>query len=265
MTAAASLGARPAQAFWRVYWPQTLPGVGAGGLLVFILALGFYITPALVGGRSGQLIASMIAYHMQSSLNWGLAAALGGLLLAFVLVLYLVYGPPGGHRADEAGLEMTPRGAWERAGRIAYLTFCTAVFVFLIAPIVVIVPLSFNADPTSPYRGNAAPGAARLFAALVPDCDGRPEWVRACSTACSSACLPPPWRPRSARLRRWTDESCSAGSLGDHGPADLPDDHPGDHLGGRHVLLLLELGLTQTHLGLIWPTPRWARRLSSSR
>ena len=91
MTAAASLGARPAQAFWRVYWPQTLPGVGAGGLLVFILALGFYITPALVGGRSGQLIASMIAYHMQSSLNWGLAAALGGLLLAFVLVLYLVY------------------------------------------------------------------------------------------------------------------------------------------------------------------------------
>ena len=91
MSAAASLGASPAQAFWRVYWPQTLPGVGAGALLVFILATGFYITPALVGGRSGQLIASMVAYHIQQSLNWGLAAALGGLLLAFVLVLYLVY------------------------------------------------------------------------------------------------------------------------------------------------------------------------------
>ena len=91
MSAAASLGASTAQAFWRVYWPQSLPGVGAGSLLVFILAIGYYITPALVGGRSGQLISNMIAYHMQSSLNWGLAAALGGLLLAFVLVLYLVY------------------------------------------------------------------------------------------------------------------------------------------------------------------------------
>ena len=91
MSAAASLGASTAQAFWRVYWPQSLPGVGAGSLLVFILAIGYYITPALVGGRSGQLISNMIAYHMQSSLNWGLAAALGGLLLAFVLVLYLAY------------------------------------------------------------------------------------------------------------------------------------------------------------------------------
>ncbi len=91
MSAAASLGASAVQAFWRVYWPQTLPGVGAGSLLVFILAIGYYITPALVGGQSGQLIANMIAYHMQTSLNWGLAAALGGLLLAFVLGLYLVY------------------------------------------------------------------------------------------------------------------------------------------------------------------------------
>ena len=91
MSAAASLGASAVQAFWRVYWPQTLPGVGAGSLLVFILAIGYYITPALVGGRSGQLISNMIAYHMQTSLNWGLAAAIGGLLLAFVLVLYLVY------------------------------------------------------------------------------------------------------------------------------------------------------------------------------
>ena len=71
--------------------PRPLPGVGAGSLLVFILATGYYITPALVGGRSGQLIANMIAYHMQSSLNWGLAAALGGLLLAFVGVFCLFY------------------------------------------------------------------------------------------------------------------------------------------------------------------------------
>ncbi len=91
MSAAASLGAGPFQAFRKVYWPQTLPGVGAGSLLVFILAIGFYITPALVGGSTGQLISNMIAYHMQTSLNWGLAAALGGILLAGVLVLYVVY------------------------------------------------------------------------------------------------------------------------------------------------------------------------------
>ncbi len=91
MKAAASLGSGPFRAFWRVYWPQTLPGVGAGSLLVFILAIGFYITPAIVGGSSGQLISNQIAYHMQSSLNQGLAAALGGLLLAGVGVLYLVY------------------------------------------------------------------------------------------------------------------------------------------------------------------------------
>ena len=91
MRAAASLGATPLQAFLRVYWPQSLPGVGAGALLVFILAIGYYITPALVGGSDGQLISNMIAYHMQTSLNWGLAAALGGLLLAGVLVLYALY------------------------------------------------------------------------------------------------------------------------------------------------------------------------------
>ncbi len=89
--AAASLGAGPVQGFLRVYWPQTLPGVGAGSLLVFILAIGYYITPALVGGSTGQLIANMIAYHMQTSLNWSMAAALGGIVLACVVGLYLLY------------------------------------------------------------------------------------------------------------------------------------------------------------------------------
>ena len=91
MAAAASLGANPVQGFLRVYLPQTLPGIGAGGLLVFILAIGYYITPALVGGRSGQLISNMIAYHVQTSLNWGLAAALSSILLVAVIGLYLIY------------------------------------------------------------------------------------------------------------------------------------------------------------------------------
>lgn len=89
--AARSLGATPSIAFIKVYMPLTLPGIGAGALLTFILSIGFYITPALVGGRSGQMISNMIAYHMQTSLNWGMAAALGGLLLAVVLGLFYVF------------------------------------------------------------------------------------------------------------------------------------------------------------------------------
>ncbi|AVF59908.1 ABC transporter permease [Vibrio diabolicus] len=89
--AARSLGATPFIAFMKVYMPLTLPGIGAGALLTFILSIGFYITPALVGGRSGQMISNMIAYHMQTSLNWGMAGALGGLLLFVVLVLFYMF------------------------------------------------------------------------------------------------------------------------------------------------------------------------------
>lgn len=89
--AARSLGANPVVAFFRVYLPQTVAGIGAGGILVFILSIGYYITPALIGGSSGQLISNFIAYHMQSSLNWSLAAALGGILLVAVLILYYFF------------------------------------------------------------------------------------------------------------------------------------------------------------------------------
>ena len=89
--AAKSLGANDWIAFWRVYFPQSVPGIGAGAVLVFILSIGYYITPELVGGTSGIFISNRIAYHISSSLNWGLAAALGTLLLVAVLVLFVVY------------------------------------------------------------------------------------------------------------------------------------------------------------------------------
>ncbi len=89
--AARSLGASSWTAFRRIYLPQTVPGIGAGALLVFILAVGYYITPALVGGSTGQLISNLIAFHMQKSLNWSLAAALASLLLGGVLILYWLY------------------------------------------------------------------------------------------------------------------------------------------------------------------------------
>ncbi|MFZ5672501.1 MAG: ABC transporter permease [Pseudomonadota bacterium] len=89
--AATSLGASPFTAFRRVYFPLTVPGIFAGSSLVFILCTGYFITPALVGGQNGQLISNIIAYHMQQSLNWGLAAALSTLLLVMIGVVYILY------------------------------------------------------------------------------------------------------------------------------------------------------------------------------
>lgn len=91
MKAAQNLGATPTLAFIRVYMPQTIPGIGAGCILVFIVAIGYYITPELVGGKDGRLIGNMVAYHMQRSLNWGLAAAMGSILLVAILALYWLY------------------------------------------------------------------------------------------------------------------------------------------------------------------------------
>jgi putative spermidine/putrescine transport system permease protein len=91
MRAAASLGAPPASAFLRVYLPLSLPGVSAGGLLVFILALGYYITPALVGGPQDQMLSYFIAYFASQVTNWGMAAALSATLLVLVLLLYALY------------------------------------------------------------------------------------------------------------------------------------------------------------------------------
>ncbi len=91
LRAAKSLGATNWTAFWRVYFPQSVPGIGAGSILVFILAIGYYITPELVGGTDGTFISNRIAYHISSSLNWGLAASLGTALLVIVLALYWVY------------------------------------------------------------------------------------------------------------------------------------------------------------------------------
>ncbi|MGC8203520.1 ABC transporter permease [Aliiroseovarius sp. PTFE2010] len=91
MRAAMSMGSRPIPAFLRIYLPMSLPGLSAGALLVFIISVGYYITPALVGGTDGQMISNIIAFHMQQSNNWELAAALGSLLLALILILYWLY------------------------------------------------------------------------------------------------------------------------------------------------------------------------------
>jgi putative spermidine/putrescine transport system permease protein len=91
LRAAVSLGSTPLQAFFRVYVPQTYPGIGAGALLVFILALGYYVTPALLGGADDQMLSYYIARYTNVEINWGMACALGTLLLIATLVLYGLY------------------------------------------------------------------------------------------------------------------------------------------------------------------------------
>jgi putative spermidine/putrescine transport system permease protein len=91
MRAAISLGASPLTAFLRVYLPLTMPGLASGILLVFISALGFYITPALIGGAGDQMIGAFIAHYINDTVNWGMAAALGAMLLASASLVFLVY------------------------------------------------------------------------------------------------------------------------------------------------------------------------------
>ncbi|TMH13941.1 MAG: ABC transporter permease, partial [Betaproteobacteria bacterium] len=91
LRAAVSLGSPPLAAFFRVYVPQTYPGIGAGALLVFILSIGYYVTPALLGGADDQMLSYYIAQYTNVNVNWGMACALGALLLAATLVLYAIY------------------------------------------------------------------------------------------------------------------------------------------------------------------------------
>ena len=91
MRAALNLGASPLHAFYKVYMPNSVPGISAGCMLVFIIAIGYYITPELVGGKDGQMIGNWIAYHLKTTLNWGLCASLGAILLAVMTVLYWAY------------------------------------------------------------------------------------------------------------------------------------------------------------------------------
>ncbi|WP_437608334.1 ABC transporter permease [Erwinia sp. V71] len=89
--AAVSLGAHPFGAFWRVYVPQTYAGITAGALLVFMMAIGYYVTPALLGGPEEQMISYFVAFFTNTTMNWGMAAALGTQLLIIVMLLYILY------------------------------------------------------------------------------------------------------------------------------------------------------------------------------
>ncbi|AJX94569.1 ABC transporter permease [Burkholderia pseudomallei] len=100
--AAVSLGCSPVASFWRIYVPQTYGAVGAGTLLVFILSIGYYITPALVGGPDDQMVSYFVAFYTNVTTNWGMATALGSLLLVATLLLYGVYARLAGANRSRA-------------------------------------------------------------------------------------------------------------------------------------------------------------------
>ncbi len=148
--AASSLGAKPFTAFRRVFVPQTLAGIGAGCLMVFIQALGYYITPALVGGAEDQMISYFIAFYASKTVNWGMAAALSIMLLTATLAALRGVQPHGGRRADAAGLGLSrkcairPPHSANASPASASIVLTGAVLLFLVAPILTIVPLSFS-------------------------------------------------------------------------------------------------------------------------
>jgi ABC-type spermidine/putrescine transport system permease subunit I len=177
-SAASTLGARPGMAFWKVYFPLSLPGVFASALMVFVTAIGFFITPTLLGGRHETMITQLIIDQVMQALNWGFAGAISVLLLAVVLVVFVVYdrmvglstmtGGSSAARAPKRGrglsrklgdalltglgngtdtlIGLLPKRR-KRAGDSASRTLRTVVLlilVFLSAPAFLMIPLSFD-------------------------------------------------------------------------------------------------------------------------
>jgi len=91
LRAAESLGASRLRAFWRVFFPLSMPGIAAGSLLVFILSLGFFITPALMGNQEDSMISMVIESQVETYFDWGFASALSTVLLACTLILFAIY------------------------------------------------------------------------------------------------------------------------------------------------------------------------------
>jgi ABC-type spermidine/putrescine transport system permease subunit I len=177
-SAAATLGARPGTAFWKVHFPLSLPGVFASALMVFVTAIGFFITPTLLGGRHETMITQLIIDQVMQALNWGFAGAISVLLLAVVLVVFVVYdrmvglstmtgGSNAARRiqtgrgvgrklgdalltllanATDALLSLLPRRKKraDEGNGMALRTVVVLILVFLSAPAFLMIPLSFD-------------------------------------------------------------------------------------------------------------------------
>lgn len=178
LQAAEGLGAGTATLVGRIILPLTAPGAAAGALIVFMSAIGYYITPALMGGPRQQMLAQMISYHMQEQLDWAMASALSLVLLGSTLAVFFVFQRYYGFDrlfASETGTAIDPRlarkgggGAW----RVALVLGLIVAF-FLLAPILVVFPLSFASSPFIQFP--PAEWTARWYGKLAAD----PKWLAA--------------------------------------------------------------------------------------
>ncbi len=177
-TAASTLGARPGTVFWKVYFPLSMPGVASSALMVFVTAIGFFITPTLLGGRRQTMITQLIIDQVMQALNWRFAGAISVLLLVVVLVVFVVYdrmvglstmaggnaaagAPQNGRRwIRQAGdsvltvlgnvtdamlrLVPTPRRSASGDKQRALRVVVWLILIFLSAPAFLMIPLSFD-------------------------------------------------------------------------------------------------------------------------
>ena len=176
--AALTLGARPGTAFWRIYFPLSMPGVAAGAIMVFVTALGFFIFPQLLGGRKEVMITQLIIEQVQQLMNWGFAGAISVLMLVVVLAVFALYDKVLGlssmtgesardrqrrggsglmHRAGDALLgvlgatsdrllALLPRrrGGGDPSTSIPLRLVAVLVLLFLSVPALLMIPLSFG-------------------------------------------------------------------------------------------------------------------------
>ncbi len=197
-SAAATLGGSRAQAFWRVFFQLSMPGVASAGLLVFIGSLGFFITPALLGGPHDTLLGQLIIQQIMTLQNWQLAGAIASMLIASVLVTCLVYDRLFGLSAIAGGstVKRSGRGAVRRFGmaiaaRAAALcdvaagalggrsidwllpAYAWTLVLVLLLPILAVVPMAFT---SASFLSFPPPGLSlRWFAEYV----GSEVWVDA--------------------------------------------------------------------------------------
>ncbi len=184
LEAAEGLGAGPLRILTRLVLPLTAPGAAAGSLIVFMNALGYYITPSLLGGPKQVMIAQMIAYQVFEQLNWGMAAALVVVLLAVTLAIFAVFqrllgldrlwgGTDGGGGTGNTLAATARTGTSRSAGGRAAAAAGAAAAIFLVAPILLVFPMSLS---TSPFLVFPPPDyGLQWFRRFFSD----PKWLRA--------------------------------------------------------------------------------------
>jgi len=203
--AASTLGARPGTAFWKIYFPLSMPGVAAAAIMVFVTAIGFFITPALLGGRKETMITQIIIDQVQQTMNWEFAGAVSVLLLVVVLAVFAIYdkvlglstmtgaastrvrasGRAGlGRRAGDAALTLLAdvsdrlfgllpkrlRRSVSGTGQSRTLWWIVLlVLAFLSAPAFLMIPLSFDAGSglTWPPKGFSLQWYEQMFTSPV--------------------------------------------------------------------------------------------------